>query len=121
MYMMFEAMIALLSFPRLISHNPRRSCSAEQNKKCTQTFYFSSRGSQIDYSSCAGDLCMYNIRTCFLKRKESLNTERQLPGARGKTRIQLYRFISILHTVQSHVKAPPPHTHTHTHTPHPRL
>ena len=25
-YMMFEAMIALLSFPRLISHKPRRSC-----------------------------------------------------------------------------------------------
>lgn len=30
MYMMFEAMIALLSFPRLISHKPRRSCRAEQ-------------------------------------------------------------------------------------------
>lgn len=32
-YMMFEAMIALLSLPRFCSHNPSRSCLGERDKE----------------------------------------------------------------------------------------
>ena len=77
-YMMFDAMIALLSFPRFCSHNPNSSCSNSTSKQAAWSF-----SKQQDYK------LLRKLQWHFYRKHRNINTNVK-SRVRLRHRLQLF-------------------------------